>query len=144
VVLDFTEQQPERRRTDRGDERADRDADQQRAGLPSLPRAHGREHEHGQQRPDRIDERTFPLEQRPNVAPRTDEGEEGQDDRRPRDNENRADDERDPAVDAFVEQQHDAGDREPREQRSERDEPDHDSAESGIEFTERKPQPGLE
>src|SRR6266487_2187364 len=49
-----------------------------------------------------------------------------------------------PGCHPFPEQQHDAGDREPREQRSERDEPDHDSAESGIEFPERKPQPGLE
>jgi hypothetical protein len=139
VSMDLAEQQPQRRCADRGHQRADAEVDQHLAGLPALAGAHSCEHEHAEQRADRVDERTLPFQEGTDVPRRADEGEQRQDDGRAGHDEDRPDEKCHATVHVVVEQRDRRRRREPREECTANDQAHHRLADPRNDLLERQP-----
>ena len=142
--MHLAQQKLQRRRGDRGNERADGEVEQHRAGLPALPRTDCNEDDDAEEGADRVDECPLPLQEGTDLPGRADEGQQRQHDGRARDDEDRADEECGAEVHAVVEQGDGRRDREPGEGATSEDKTRHRLSHGRRDLVERQPQPGIE
>ena len=142
--LNFADQEQQQRRRNGCEQHTDADAGKHLAWLPAVVRGHALEDEYAEQRTDRIDERSFPLQEGADIACWADEGEQRQHDGWTRHDEDRPDQKRRGLVHVVEEQRDGCGDADPGHDDAPGYQARDDLAHAGSDLAKRQPQPCVE